>query len=51
MMMMMRYRSLHFSIVGATSRVDCLQHCKGAKQQNLRYIASSLKFLWYGSME
>ena len=29
----------------------CLQHCKGAKQQNIRCIASSLKFLWYGSME
>ena len=29
----------------------CLQHCKGAKQQNLRCIASSLKFLWYESME
>ena len=27
------------------------QHCKGAKQQNLRCIASSLKFLRYGSME
>ena len=30
---------------------DCLQHCKEAKQQNIRCIASSLKFLWYGSME
>ena len=29
----------------------CLQHCKGVKQQNIRCIASSLKFLWYGSME
>ena len=29
----------------------CLQHCIGAKQQNIRCIASSLKFLWYGSME
>ena len=26
----------------------CLQHCKGVKQQNIRCIASSLKFLWYG---
>ena len=29
----------------------CLQHCKGAKQQNIRCIAFSLKFLWYESME
>ena len=29
----------------------CLQHYKGAKQQNIRCIASSLKFVWYGSME
>ena len=29
----------------------CLRHCKGAKQKNIRCIASSLKFLWYGSME
>ena len=29
----------------------CLPHCKGAKQQNIRCIASSLKFLWHGSME
>ena len=29
----------------------CLQHCKGAKKQNIRCIASSLHFLWYGSME
>ena len=29
----------------------CLQRCKGAKQQNIRCIASSLKFLWCGSME
>ena len=29
----------------------CLQNCKGAKQQNIRCIASILKFLWYGSME
>ena len=45
------YQSLHRSIVGAPSRVGCLQHCEGAKQQNVRCIASSLKFLWYGSME
>ena len=30
---------------------DSLQHCKDAKQQNIPYIASSLKFLWYESME
>ena len=30
---------------------SCLQHSKGAKQQNIRCIASSLKFLWHGSME
>ena len=29
----------------------CLQHCKVVNQQNIRCIASSLKFLWYGSME
>ena len=29
----------------------CLQLCKGVKQQNIRCIASSLKFLWYGSIE
>ena len=29
----------------------CLQHCKGAKQKNIRCVASSLKFLSYGSME
>ena len=29
----------------------CLQHCKSAKQQNLRCIAFSLKFLWCESME
>ena len=46
-----RYRSLHRSIVGAPSRVGCLQHCKGAKQQNIRCIASSLKFVWYESLE
>ena len=28
-----------------------LQHCKDAKQQNIRCIASSIKFLWYGIME
>ena len=27
-----------------------LHHCKDAKQQNIRCIASSLKFLWYGSI-
>ena len=26
----------------------CLQRCKDAKQQNLRCIASSLNFPWYG---
>ena len=48
-----RYRSLHLSIVGAPSRVVAykLQHYKGATQQNIRCIASSLKFLWYESME
>ena len=29
----------------------CLQHCIDAKQQNIRCIASSLKFVWYGNME
>ena len=29
----------------------CLQHCKDAKQPNIRCIASSLKFLWCRSME
>ena len=33
------------------NRRACLQHCKGTKQQNIRCIASNLKFLWYGSME
>ena len=43
-----RYRSLHFSIVGAPSRAVAYNI---AKQQNIRCIASSLKFLWCGSME
>ena len=48
-----RCRSLHLSIVGAPSRAVALNTAKlkGAKQQNIRCIASSLKFLWYGSME
>ena len=29
----------------------CSQHCKDAKQKNIRCIASSLKFLWYGSVK
>ena len=29
----------------------CLQHCKGVEQQNIRCIASSLKFLWFGMEE
>ena len=43
-----RYRSLHLSIVGAPSRAVAYNI---AKQQNIRCIASSLKFIWYGSME
>ena len=43
-----RYRSLHLSIVGAPSRAVTYNI---AKQQNIRCIASSLKFLWCGSME
>ena len=43
-----KYRSLHLSIVGAPSRA--IAHSI-AKQQNIRCIASRLKFLWYGSME
>ena len=43
-----RYRSMHLSIVGAPSRAVAYNI---AKQQNIRCIASSLKFLWYGSME
>ena len=48
-----RCRSLHLSIVGAPSRAVAhnTAKLKGAKQQNIRCIASSLKFLWYGSME
>ena len=30
---------------------SCLQHCKDAKQQNIRFIAFSLKFLWCRRME
>ena len=47
-----RYRSLHLSFVGARSRAAA---CNIAKVQSnkiyLRCIASSLKFLCYGSME
>ena len=48
-----RCRSLHLSIVGAPSRAvaHSTAKLKGANQQNIRCIASSLKFLWYGSME
>ena len=46
-----RYRSLHLCICWRTFTRGCLQHCKGSKQQNIRCIASSLKFLWYESME
>ena len=49
--MQTRYRSLHLTYGWRTFTSGCLQHCKGAKQQNIRCIASSLKFLWYGSME
>ena len=42
------YWSLHVSIDGAPSRAVAYNI---AKQKNLRCIASSLKFLWYGSME
>ena len=31
--------------------LTCLQHWKDSKQQNIRFIASSLKFFWYGGME
>ena len=43
-----RYRSLHLSIVGAPSRAVAYNI---AKQQNIRCIASSPTFLWYGSIE
>ena len=43
-----RYRSLHLSIVGAPSRAVAYN---SANQQIIRCIASTLKFLWYGSME
>ena len=46
-----RYRFLHLRIVDEPFRSGCLQHCKDAKQQNIRCIASSLKFFWYGSVE
>ena len=48
-----RCRSLHLSIVGAPSRAVAhnTAKLKGAKQQNICCIASSLKFLWYGSMK
>ena len=43
-----RYRLFHLSSVETPSRVVAYNI---AKQQNIRCIASSLKFLWYGSME
>ena len=43
-----RYRLLHLSIVDAPSRAVAYNI---AKQQNIRCITSSLKFLWCGNME
>ena len=39
------------SIVGAPLRAVAYNTAKVQKQQNICCIASSLKFLWYGSME
>ena len=46
--MLTRYWLLHLSIVDAPSRAVAYNI---VKQQNIRCIASSLKFLWCGSME
>ena len=43
-----RYRLSHLSIVDSPSQAVAYNI---AKQQKIRCIASSLKFLWYGSME
>ena len=47
-----RYQSLHLSIVGAPSRTVAYNIAKVQSNKiYIRCIASSLKFLWYGSME
>ena len=47
-----RYRLLHLSIVGKPSRAVAYNIAKAQSNKiYLRCIASSLKFLWYGSME
>ena len=47
-----RYRSLHLSIVDAPSRAVAYNIAKVQSNKiYTRCIASSLKFLWYGSME
>ena len=47
-----RYRSLHLSIVGTPSRTVAYNIAKVQSNKiYIRCIASSLKFLWYGSME
>ena len=50
--MQTRYRSLYLSIVGAPSRAVAYNIAKvQSKKYTVRCIASSLKFLWYGSMK
>ena len=47
-----RYRSLHLSIVGVPSRAVAYNISKVQSNKiYIRCIASSIKFLWYGSME
>ena len=46
-----RYQSLHLSFVGASSRAVGYNIAKMQSNKIIRCIASSLKFLWYGSME
>ena len=50
--MLTRYRLLHLSVVGAPSRMVAYNIAKVQSNKiYIRCIASSLKFLWYGSME